>query len=211
LPAGEPSGEWHVLVEGADGHGARCIRPSGPISTRSAACRGACSVRQDPVTIPGARMRHGSAALPVACLVALAAGCRQAQPTASPTAPPGQRSEPQPPTAPALRGTLVLSASTAGQLMPCGCSPDQRGGLPRAVAAMKKLRAEVPGAIYADAGDLLFESAVPRKGPQGAQAELKARTLARGEELLGAAARAVGARDLALGPQFVAETRGNVP
>ena len=76
---------------------------------------------------------------------------------------------------------------------------------------MKKLRAEVPGAVYADAGDLLFESAVPRKGPQGAQAELKARTLARGEELLGAAARAVGARDLALGPQFVAETRGNVP
>jgi len=62
-----------------------------------------------------------------------------------------------------------------------------------------------------DAGDLLFESAVPRKGPLGAQAELKARTLARGEELLGAAARVVGARDLALGPQFVAQTRGTVP
>src|SRR5437868_11341456 len=156
-------------------------------------------------------MRHGSAALQVACLLALAAGCRQAQPTASPTAPPAQQSEAQPPTAPALRGTLVLSASTAGQLVPCGCSPDQRGGLPRAVAAMKKLRAEVPGAVYADAGDLLFESAVPRKGPLGAQAELKARTLARGEELLGAAARVVGARDLALGPQFVAQTRGTVP
>src|SRR5205823_1318818 len=54
-------------------------------------------------------------------------------------------------------------------------------------------------------------SVLPRKGPAGAQAELKARTLARGEELLGAAARGVGVHDLALGGQFVAQTRGNVP
>jgi Cytochrome c554 and c-prime len=76
---------------------------------------------------------------------------------------------------------------------------------------LKKLRAESPGLAYVEAGDLLFESTLPRKGPSGAQAELKARTLARGEVLLGAAARAIGARDLALGGQFVAETRGAVP
>jgi len=105
----------------------------------------------------------------------------------------------------------VFKASTAGQIVPCGCSPDQRGGLPRAAAGLKKLRAASPGLAYVEAGDLLFESALPRRGPPGAQAELKARTLARGEEMLGAAARAVGARDLALGAQFVAETRGNVP
>jgi Cytochrome c554 and c-prime len=161
-------------------------------------------------------VRHRSTAPAAAFLVALVAGCHPAQA-------PGVRAEPQPPPqepsaaaqaaqpAPALRGTLVLSASTAGQLVPCGCSPDQRGGLPRAVATVEKLRAEAPGAAYVDAGDLLFESAVPRKGPLGAQAELKARTLARGEELFGAAARVIGARDLPLGPQFVAETRGNVP
>src|SRR5207248_9568925 len=82
---------------------------------------------------------------------------------------------------------------------------------PRAAAELKKLRADSPGLAYLEAGDLLFESTVPRKGPSGAQAELKARTLARGEELLGAAARAIGARDLALGAQFVAETRGTIP
>jgi hypothetical protein len=39
----------------------------------------------------------------------------------------------------------------------------------------------------------------------------RARTLARGDELLGAAARAVGPRDLAVGAAFVAETAGPVP
>ena len=169
-------------------------------------------------------MRHRSTALRVLCVVAFVAGCHQgqsagvrpeaaaAQAATRPTeaATPATQAT-QPAASFAARGTLVLAASTAGQLVPCGCSPDQRGGLPRAVAMMKKLRAEAPGAAYVDAGDLLFESAVPRKGPAGAQAELKARTLARGEELLGAAARAIGARDLALGPQFVAETRGSVP
>ncbi|MFL5310247.1 MAG: multiheme c-type cytochrome, partial [Myxococcales bacterium] len=118
----------------------------------------------------------------------------------------------RPPAPPAgARATLVFKASTAGQIVPCGCSPDQRGGLPRAAAELQKLRAEAPRLAYIEAGDLLFESAVPRKGPLGAQAELKARTLARGEELLGPAARGVGVRDLALGGEFVAQTRGKVP
>ena len=79
------------------------------------------------------------------------------------------------------------------------------------MAEVKKLRAQAPALAYVDAGDLLFESALPRKGPAGAQAELKARSLARGEQLLGAVARAVGVRDLALGGDFVAQTSGNVP
>jgi 2',3'-cyclic-nucleotide 2'-phosphodiesterase (5'-nucleotidase family) len=107
--------------------------------------------------------------------------------------------------------TLVFAASTAGQLVPCGCSPDQRGGLPRAVSLVKKLRAQAPGLVYVDAGDLLFESAVRKTGPAGAQAELKARTLAAGEPMLGAAARALGPRDLAAGAGFLDETRGGVP
>src|SRR3989442_3460686 len=150
-----------------------------------------------------------------ACLRAFAAGCRQAPPAAGHDPAPAQAGAAVPTASPApagagARGTLVFKASTAGQIVPCGCSPDQRGGLPRAAAEMKKLRAEAPGLAYVEAGDLLFESALPRKGPAEAQAELKARTLARGEELLGASARAVGIRDLALGGQFVAETRGKV-
>ncbi|HYV67830.1 MAG TPA: cytochrome C, partial [Myxococcales bacterium] len=50
----------------------------------------------------------------------------------------------------AVRGTLVFKASTAGQIVPCGCSPDQRGGLPRAAAELKKLRSESPGLAYVE-------------------------------------------------------------
>ena len=110
-------------------------------------------------------------------------------------------------TAPAAdRVTLLFASSTAGQLVPCGCSPDQRGGLPRAVAYVRKLRAEVPNLLYADAGDLLFESAAPPPAQMVTQQQSKARVLARGEELLGAAARVVGRRDLALGAAFAAES-----
>ena len=109
------------------------------------------------------------------------------------------------------RVTLVFAASTAGQLVPCGCSPDQRGGLPRAVAYVRKLRSEIPNFLYADAGDLLFESAAPPPAQMLTQRQLKARVLARGDDLLLAAARVVGRRDLVLGAAFVAETAGEVP
>ena len=105
------------------------------------------------------------------------------------------------------RVTLVFASSTAGQLVPCGCSPDQRGGLPRAVAYVRKLRAEIPNFLYADAGDLLFESAARPAAQMVTQKQLKAQVLAQGEELLGAAARAVGRRDLALGADFLAQTK----
>src|SRR5262245_19250572 len=146
-----------------------------------------------------------------ALLLAAAAGCRQAPPSGEAARPPAGATQPAAAPPRPARGTLVFKASTAGQIVPCGCSPDQRGGLPRAAAELKKLREESPGLAYVEAGDLHFESTLPRKGPSGAQAELKARTLARGEELLRAAARAIGARDLALGGQFVAETRGAIP
>src|SRR4051794_30845561 len=106
--------------------------------------------------------------------------------------------------------TLVFAASVAGQLVPCGCSPDQRGGFPRAVSLVNKLRSEVPGLVYVDAGDLLFESAVKRSGAIAAQDELKARTLSQGQPLLKAAARAVGPRDLPLGGQFCADNANGV-
>ncbi len=95
--------------------------------------------------------------------------------------------------------------------MPCGCSPDQRGGLPRAVSLVNKLRQEAPELLFIDAGDLLFETPQRPAEQLLTQRRLKARTLARGDELLGAVARAVGQRDLALGAQFAAETAGQVP
>jgi len=132
-------------------------------------------------------------------LLCWAAACRQALPAEAPTA------------ASPSTLTLVFSASAAGQLVPCGCSPDQRGGLPRAVALVNKLRQSQPDLLFIDAGDLLFESA-QRPAPQLlTQKQMKARVLAQGDELLQAAARAVGERDLSLGPEFVAQTAGKVP
>jgi hypothetical protein len=106
---------------------------------------------------------------------------------------------------------LVFAASTAGQLVPCGCSPDQRGGLPRAAGLLGQLRAEAPGTLFIDAGDLLFANPARPTGPAAQQAEEKARTLAQGERLLGAAARVAGARDLALGAQFLTSSAGGTP
>jgi hypothetical protein len=128
-----------------------------------------------------------------------ALACRQAPPAAPPAA------------VAADRFTLVFSASVAGQLVPCGCSPDQRGGLPRAVSLVTRLRKETPGLLFFDAGDLLFETPSRPALQLLTQKQLKARTLAKGDELLGAAARAVGERDLALGAQFAVETAGQVP
>jgi len=109
------------------------------------------------------------------------------------------------------RVTLVFSASIAGQIVPCGCSPDQHGGLPRAAAYLRKLRQTEPDLLFVDAGDLLFETFARPPGQMLTQKQLKARTLAQGDVLLGAAARAVGQRDLALGAPFVAETAGGIP
>ena len=105
--------------------------------------------------------------------------------------------------------TLIVAGSIAGQLVPCGCSPDQLGGLPRGVALVKKLRAADPNLLVIDAGDLLFEA--PPGETLRAQHELKARTLARGEVLLGASARAVGQRDLFRGAELAGQAALGVP
>src|SRR5258708_12034608 len=133
-------------------------------------------------------------------LVCLAAACR---PAPRPVAP---SPDPDPGRVP-----LVLWARVGGQLVPCGCSPDQRGGLPRAVSLVNKLRQEAPELLFIDAGDLLFETPQRPAEQLLTQRRLKARTLARGDELLGAGARAGGQRDLALGAQFAAETAGARP
>ena len=102
--------------------------------------------------------------------------------------------------------TLVFSACVAGQLVPCGCSPDQRGGMPRAVAYVEKLRRTQPDLLFIDAGDLLFENPAPPPKQMLTQRRLKAEALARIDELMHPAARALGARDLALGAEFAAQT-----
>jgi hypothetical protein len=139
--------------------------------------------------------------------VFLIAACAAPRPPAPAPGPPQKPAA----AAPADRLTLLFSASVAGQIVPCGCSPDQRGGLPRAVALVAKLRQTEPNVLFVDAGDLLFEGSSRPPAQMITQRQLKARTLAQGDEMLGAVARAVGPRDLALGAQFASETAGKVP
>jgi hypothetical protein len=136
-------------------------------------------------------------AICIAAALAVAPACQRDRTTKAEENPAGQSV------------TIVFAGSIAGMNVPCGCSPDQLGGLPRAAALVKKLRGTDPHLLFVDAGDLLFE-ATPR-GQLRDQHELKARTLARGEALMGAQARAVGSRDLALGPQFAAQAAEGVP
>ncbi len=157
-----------------------------------------------PPSVTGASAEQAAAGQAVTDSIAeakkLAAGRRLAEASKAVPVPPGGST-----------ARLVFAASTAGQLVPCGCSPDQRGGLPRAAGLLAQLRAEAPGTLFIDAGDLLFASPSKPSGPAAQQAEEKARTLAQGEQLLGAGARVVGARDLALGAKFVASTADGVP
>ena len=152
-------------------------------------------------------------------LILVIAACRQAPPAAAPAvavvpaaavpAPAPAEKAPEPKALDHV--TLIFSASVAGQLVPCGCSPDQRGGLPRAVALVEKLRAQDPSLLFVDAGDLLFESPAAPPKQLLTQRRMKAQVLAQGDALLHAAARAVGQRDLALGPSFLVDTAQGVP
>ncbi|HEX4383600.1 MAG TPA: multiheme c-type cytochrome, partial [Myxococcales bacterium] len=72
-------------------------------------------------------------------------------------------------------------------------------------------RKQEPNVLFADAGDLLFESASRPSGQLLTQKKLKAQTLAAQEALMGAAARALGPRDLALGGKFAVDSAGPVP
>jgi len=145
----------------------------------------------------------------VRLLVLLIAAAACAAP--KPPAPAAQQQQSAAKEPAADRVTLIFSASVAGQIVPCGCAPDQRGGLPRAVSLVRKLRQGEPNLLFVDAGDLLFENASRPPAQMLTQRQLKARTLAQGDALLGTAARAVGQRVLALGAGFVTETAGQVP
>ena len=99
--------------------------------------------------------------------------------------------------------TLVYSADVAGYLEPCGCSQDQRGGLARAAAVLKKIRAEGQPVLFLGGGDLLFESAPTAESR--VQDRLKARAVAEALRKMGLAATVAGERDLFAGEAFARE------
>jgi cytochrome c554/c'-like protein len=98
------------------------------------------------------------------------------------------------------RVTVVFAADVGGYLEPCGCSEDQRGGLGRAAAVLRRIRAEGHPVYFVAGGDLLFE-----ERPTAASREqdlMKARAVAEAFRLMGLDATVAGERDLFAGEAF---------
>jgi hypothetical protein len=102
------------------------------------------------------------------------------------------------------RLTLLYLADLGGNLEPCGCSRNQRGGLPRLAAAVARIRSENPETVLVAGGDLLFE--FPLEPEQRSQELAKARAAAEALRRMGLFASVVGERDRLAGEEFLRST-----
>ncbi len=96
------------------------------------------------------------------------------------------------------RLAVVVSGDTAGWIMPCGCTTNQSGGLPRRGAFVRAARADHT-VILADAGG----------APDGTSPyqRLKFEAILAGERAMGIAAHNLGAAEAALGADYLREVR----
>lgn len=79
---------------------------------------------------------------------------------------------------PARFFTLLYTASLLGQLEPCGCSPDMRGGIARAATIVEGVRAEGARTLLIDGGDRFFSDDEPTDPIAREQERLRTKTLA---------------------------------
>jgi len=105
----------------------------------------------------------------------------------------GPASEGKTPADDARKATLLFTSDLWGQLEPCGCSADMRGGLDRAATFVAQERRKGP-TLLIDAGDALFDS-LSYRPDQEIQAKLKARAVAASLQAMGLSAKAVFPRD----------------
>lgn len=94
------------------------------------------------------------------------------------------------------RATLVFVSDLWGQLEPCGCSADMKGGLDRMATVLSGLRAEAP-VLLVDVGDALFDQDSYRPEEE-VQARIRGRAVARALLRMGLGAKVVGERDRVL-------------
>src|SRR5437763_11660869 len=95
-----------------------------------------------------------------------------------------------PPAAPAPPVILLVSGDTAGWIVPCGCTSNQSGGLPRRGSYVRRLREQA---------DVLVVDAGGAPGGTSAYHKLKFEAILRGEMALGLVAHNVGGPEAALG------------
>ncbi|MFI5456337.1 MAG: multiheme c-type cytochrome [Isosphaerales bacterium] len=99
---------------------------------------------------------------------------------------------------------LVISGDTAGWIMPCGCTANQSGGLPRRGTFVRRARGD-HAVILADAGGA--------PGGTSPYERLKFEAILAGEKAMGIAAHNLGGPEAALGPEYLraVERRLGVP
>lgn len=78
------------------------------------------------------------------------------------------------------RATLIFTSDLWGQLEPCGCSADMRGGLDRAASWIRSQRAAGP-LLFIDAGDAFYDRV---EYPEAEQFQARRRAAAVAESLL---------------------------
>ena len=101
------------------------------------------------------------------------------------------------------RATLVFVSDLWGQLEPCGCSADMKGGLDRMARLLADLRAQSP-VLFVDAGDSLFDQESYRPEEE-VQARIRARAVAKGLVTMGLDAKLFGERDRVLEGDWLPE------
>lgn len=101
------------------------------------------------------------------------------------------------------RATLIFVSDLWGQLEPCGCSADMKGGLDRMATRLAQARAEGP-VLFVDAGDALFDQPSYRPDEE-VQARIRARAVAEGLVAMGLDAKVFGARDRVLEGDWLPE------
>ena len=116
---------------------------------------------------------------------AFCAGCRPQQAAVSDQGIPEQRPL-----------SIVVSGDTAGWIVPCGCTSNQSGGLPRRATYLAELAAGTD-VVVADAG-----GAARGKSPYD---RLKFEAILQGERKMGIAAHNIGAAEAALGADYLRE------
>src|SRR5262249_4513607 len=92
---------------------------------------------------------------------------------------------------------LVVSGDTAGWIVPCGCTSNQSGGMPRRGTYVRELR---------QGAEVLLVDAGGAPGGTSAYQRLKLEAILRGELALGLVAHNLGGPEAALGTDYLRRT-----
>ena len=92
--------------------------------------------------------------------------------------------------------TVVVSGDTAGWIVPCGCTSNQSGGLPRRATYLAEL---------AGGSELLVADVGGAAGGRSTYDRLKFEAILQGEQAMRVAAHNIGGSEAALGPDYLRE------